>query len=125
MAAPPASVRPTAWKERDFQVEASLQLSIYSYATEMNGLADEADLRLRFEVLTKTRQPELHRYWTARDRAANVRLYRLAAEIFSGRGWGVSLARRRALWRLPGMEPVLGHGSSRGPGPGAREDVPA
>jgi hypothetical protein len=32
-------------------------------------------------VLTKTRQPELHRYWTTRDRAANVRLYRLAAEV--------------------------------------------
>jgi hypothetical protein len=38
-------------------VEASLQLSFYSYATAMNGLADEADLRLRFDVLTKTRQP--------------------------------------------------------------------
>jgi hypothetical protein len=46
----------------------------------MNGLADEADLRLRFDVLTKTREPELHRDWTTRDRAANLRLYRLAAE---------------------------------------------
>jgi hypothetical protein len=45
----------------------------------MNGLADEADLRLRFDVLTKT--PELHRSWTTRARAAHVRLYRLAAEI--------------------------------------------
>jgi hypothetical protein len=36
-------------------VEASLQLSIYRYATARNGLADEADLRLRFDVLTKTR----------------------------------------------------------------------
>jgi len=26
---------------------------------------------------------ELHRYWTTRDRAANVRLYRLAAEILA------------------------------------------
>jgi hypothetical protein len=25
-----------------------------SYATQMNGLADEQDLRLRFDVLTKT-----------------------------------------------------------------------
>ena len=25
----------------------------------------------------------LHRYWTTRDRAANVRLYRLAAEILA------------------------------------------
>ena len=30
-----------------------------SYATQMNGLADERDLRLRFDVLTKTKQPEL------------------------------------------------------------------
>ena len=45
------------------------------------GFADQEDLRLRFDVLTKTRQPELHRYWTARDRAANVRLFRLASEM--------------------------------------------
>src|SRR3989442_4932105 len=47
----------------------------------MNGLADQDDVRLRFDVLTKTKQPELHRYWTTRDRAANVRLFRLAAEV--------------------------------------------
>jgi hypothetical protein len=34
----------------------------------MNGLADEQDLRLRFDVLTKTEQPELCRYWTTRGR---------------------------------------------------------
>ena len=65
------------------QVEASLHLSIYRYATAMNGLADEADLRLRVDVLTKTKQLQLHRYWTTRDRSANVRLYRLAAEILA------------------------------------------
>jgi hypothetical protein len=43
----------------------------------MNGLADQEDLRLRFDVLTKTKQPELHRYWTQRDRAANPRLFRV------------------------------------------------
>jgi hypothetical protein len=32
-------------------------------------------------VLTKTKQPELHRYWTTRDRAANRRLFRLVAEV--------------------------------------------
>ena len=37
--------------------------------------------RLRFDVLTKTKQPELLRYWTTRDRAANVRLFRLAGEV--------------------------------------------
>jgi hypothetical protein len=39
----------------------------------MNGLADEADLRLRFDVHEEkaARVPPL---WTTRDRAANVRL---------------------------------------------------
>jgi hypothetical protein len=60
-----------------------------SYTTQMNGLADEQDLRLRFDVLTKTKQPELCRYWTTRDRAANVRLFRLAAEILQAIEAGV------------------------------------
>ena len=47
----------------------------------MAGFADQDDVRLRFDVLTKTRQPELCRYWTSRDRAANRRLFRLAGEI--------------------------------------------
>ena len=37
------------------------------------GRAARRLLRLRFDVLTKTKQPELCRYWTTRDRAANVR----------------------------------------------------
>jgi CRISPR/Cas system-associated exonuclease Cas4 (RecB family) len=68
-------------KHDNLQVDASLQLSVYSYATSMNGLGDQEDLRLRFDVLTKTKQPELHRYWTQRDRAASVRLFRLVAEV--------------------------------------------
>ncbi|MDO8478141.1 MAG: PD-(D/E)XK nuclease family protein [Candidatus Rokubacteria bacterium] len=71
----------SARKYTDLQVEASLQLSVYSYATAMNGLAGQEDLRLRFDVLTKTKQPELCRYWTQRDRAANPRLFRLVAEV--------------------------------------------
>ncbi len=74
-------IKTAARKYTSLQVEASLQLSIYSYATVMNGLADQEDLRLRFDVLTKTKQPELHRYWTTRDRPANLRLFRLVAEI--------------------------------------------
>ena len=73
--------RPRPPRYSDLQVEASLRLSIYSYATSMNGLAEEEDLRLRFDVLTKTKVPELHRYWTTRDRAANRRLFRLTAEV--------------------------------------------
>jgi hypothetical protein len=30
----------------------------------MNGLTDQDDVRLRFDVLTKAKQPELCRYWT-------------------------------------------------------------
>jgi hypothetical protein len=50
-------LKTVARKYSDLQVEASLQLSIYSYATAMNGLADEDRLRLRFDVLTKTKPP--------------------------------------------------------------------
>ena len=75
----------------------------------MNGLADQEDLRLRFDVLTKTKQSELHRYWTTRDRAANVRLYRLAAEILAAVDAGVYPP--RVGWHgLPGARPVLGVG---------------
>lgn len=52
-------IKSAARKYTDLQVEASLQLSVYSYATAMNGLADQENLSLRFDVLTKTRQPEL------------------------------------------------------------------
>src|SRR5262249_17837414 len=37
--------------------------------------------RLRFGGVTKTRGPEVDRYWTTRDRAANGRLYRLMSEV--------------------------------------------
>ena len=74
-------LKTSARKYTDLQVEASVQLSVYSYATGLLGYADSDDVRLRFDVLTKTRVPELHRYWTTRDRAANVRLFRLASEV--------------------------------------------
>ncbi len=74
-------LKTSARKYSDLQVEASLQLSVYSYAMSLGPHAGEDDIRLRFDVLTKTKQPELHRYWTTRDRAANVRLYRLTAEV--------------------------------------------
>jgi len=65
------------------------QLSVYSYATGLLGYADPDDVRLRFDVLTKTKQPELLRYWTTRDRAANVRLFRLAGEVLQAIEAGV------------------------------------
>jgi Holliday junction resolvase-like predicted endonuclease len=74
-------LKTSARKYSDLQVDASLQLSVYSYATAMNGLADQEDLRLRFDVLTKTKQPELHRYWRQRDRAASLGLFHLVAEV--------------------------------------------
>src|SRR3989442_9817231 len=79
----------------------------------MNGLADQDDVRLRFDVLTKTKQPELHRYWTTRDRAANVRLFRLAAEVLRAieAGGFPPLARGR------GQGGPLGEILGRGGGP--------
>jgi hypothetical protein len=56
-------------------------------------MEDLLDVRLRFDVLTKTKQPELHRYWTSRDRAANVRLVRLASEVLHGVEAGVGAVR--------------------------------
>jgi hypothetical protein len=91
----------------------------------MNGLADEENLRLRFDVLTKTKQPELHRYETTRDRAAHVRLYRLAAEILAAlHADVVPAAGRLAPPGLPGTEPVLGVGVTGGQAQ-RREGVPA
>jgi CRISPR/Cas system-associated exonuclease Cas4 (RecB family) len=82
-------LKTAARKYSDLRVEASLQLSVYSYATAMNGLADQEELRLRFDVLTKTKTPELHRYWTTRDRGATRRLFRLAAEVLQAIEAGV------------------------------------
>ena len=82
-------LKTSARKYTDLQVEASLQLSVYSYAASMHGLADQDDVRLRFDVLTKTKQPELYRYWTTRDRAANLHLFRLASEVLGAIEAGV------------------------------------
>ena len=63
---------------------------MYSYAVGLSSFANGDDVRLRFNVLTKTKQPELHRYWTTRDRVANVRLFRLVAEVLGAIEAGVS-----------------------------------
>ena len=59
------------------------------FSSWMNGLADQEELRLRFDVLTKTKTPELHRYWTTRDRGATRRLFWLAQEVLQGIEAGV------------------------------------
>ena len=82
-------LKTAARKYTELQVETSLQLTVYSYAVEMAGLADREEVRLRFDVLTKTKQPEFHRYPTSRDRRANVRLFRLASEVLRGVDAGV------------------------------------
>jgi CRISPR/Cas system-associated exonuclease Cas4 (RecB family) len=82
-------LKTAARKYTELQVETSLQLTVYSYAAEMAGLADGVDVRLRFDVLTKTKQPEFHRYPTSRDRRANVKLFRLASEVLRGVEAGV------------------------------------
>ena len=55
-------LKTSARRYTDVQVEASLQLSVYSYATGLPGFTDSDEVRLRFDVLTKTKQPELVRY---------------------------------------------------------------
>ena len=79
----------------------------------MNGLADAQDLRLRFDVLTKTKQPELCRYWTTRDRAANVRLFRLAAEILQAIEAGGSTSTRGGRARTVSSAASAGRGGKR------------
>lgn len=91
----------------DLQVE--LQLSVYRYPTGLLGYAEPDELRLRFEVVTKTKGAELHRYWTTRDRAANVRLFRLAAEVLVAIAAGAFCPNPR--WAVQGVfiqEQVLG-----------------
>jgi PD-(D/E)XK nuclease superfamily len=75
----------------DVQVETSLQLTIYCYAAEMAGPANHGDVGLRFDVLTKTKEPAFHRHPTSRDQAANVRLFRLASEVLRAVGAGGAL----------------------------------
>jgi len=82
-------LKTSARKYTDLQVETALELSVYSYAVGLSPFANGDDVRLRFDVLTKTKQPELHRYWTTRDRAANVRLFRLASEVLGAIEAGV------------------------------------
>ena len=83
-------------------------------------------MRLRFDVLTKTKQPELHRYWTTRDRAANVRLFRLAAEVLAAIeagvfhpvvGWQCKECPFRSKWRAWGG---VGEAAKRGQWPVGR-----
>ena len=92
----------------------------------MNGLADQEDLRLRFDVLTKTKQPEFRRYWITRDRAANRRLFRLVAEVIRAVEAGVFHPNPGpALQGSPLAEPVLGVGGERTPRkePGGRAEL--
>ena len=98
-------LKTSARKYTDLQVEASLQLSVYSYAVGLSQFTNRDDVRLRFDVLTKTGQPELHRYWTTRDRAANAR-YVVSRADLPGR---------------PGDDPDRGGLCSLAPGPGGRE----
>jgi hypothetical protein len=53
------------------------------------------------EKAVAERPRALRRHWTTRDRAANVRLFRLAAEILPAPD-------RLALPALPGAEPMRG-----------------
>jgi hypothetical protein len=60
-----------------------------SSAAAFSRFSEYEDVPLRFDVPTKTKRPELRRYWTTRDRAANLRLFRLALEVLRGIEAGV------------------------------------
>jgi hypothetical protein len=62
-------------------------------------------------VLTKMKQPELHRYWTTRDRAAGSSAWRRRSWPPSRRA--IPAPGRLALPGLPGAESVLGVGLTR------------
>ncbi len=111
-------LKTSARKYTNLQVETALQLSVYSYAVGLSPFVNGDDVRLPFDVLTKTKQPELHRYWMARDRAANARLFRLVAEVLRAIAAEVFHAGRRvAVQGVPVPEPLLGVGVRR-PGGG-------
>lgn len=68
-------------KYTDFQVENSLQLALYAYAATFNGLTDGDDVLLRFDVLIKTKSPQLQRYYLARDGGDHRRAFRALREV--------------------------------------------
>ena len=92
--------------KRDSALELGGLIGGGAYATAMNGLADQEELRLRFDVLTKTKTPELHRYWTTRDRGATRRLFRLAQEVLHAIEAGVFPP--RPGWQCVGSVPFGG-----------------
>jgi putative RecB family exonuclease len=60
-------LKTSARRYTDLHVDLSLQLSVYSYAMSLGPYADKDNIQFRFDVLTKTKQPELHRYRAHRD----------------------------------------------------------
>ena len=108
-------LKTAARKYSDLQVEASLQLSIYSYATAMNGLADEAELRLRFDVLTKTKTTRASPLLDdERPRGQRPPLPPSRGDPRRRRDGRLSAPGGLALPGLPGPEPVLGVGVAGG-----------
>jgi RecB family exonuclease len=95
-------LKTAARKYTDLQVEASLQLSIYSYATAMNGLADEqeppAPLRRAHEDEDPRAPPILDHALPGRQRAA---LSAGGRGPRGHRGRRLPAAGRVALRRLP------------------------
>ena len=106
-------LKTAARKYSDLQVEASLQLSIYSYATAMNGLADEAGppppLRRAHEDQAARAPPLLDHPRPRGERPALPAGRRDPRRRRCGR---LPAAGRLALPGLPGAEPVLGVGVS-------------
>ena len=56
-------------------------LETYRIAATLNGLANGEDVLLRFDVLTKTKSPQLVPYYLARDEGDHRRALRILREV--------------------------------------------
>jgi hypothetical protein len=101
-------LKTSARRYTDLQVEASLQLSVYSYATAMNGLGEQEDLRLRFDVLTKTKQQALPVLDAAGPGGERATLPPGGGGAAGHRGGGVRAESGVAVQGLPVPGAVLG-----------------
>jgi CRISPR/Cas system-associated exonuclease Cas4 (RecB family) len=77
-------LKTAAKKYSEANVDNALQMSIYGYAVTMTGMSEGEDVLLRYDVLTKTKEPDLARYYTVRDHPDHRRLFRVIQAVLRG-----------------------------------------
>ncbi len=65
----------------DWEIEGSLQLSMYAYAAKEMGWLDSDRILCRMDVLLKTKKPDLVHYYVLKDRDDFAKLYRIVEGI--------------------------------------------